>query len=69
MPIQYSGDILVYVILALIGFLGVTVALIVWVVKTELRHIRTTLHDLRNTIQEGYSNFMLEIIRAMKEKQ
>lgn len=68
MPIQYSGDILVYVILALIGFLGVTVALIVWVVKTELHHIRITLHELRNTIQEGYSKFMVEIITALKNK-
>lgn len=67
-PQVYSGDILVYVIVALIGFLGVTIGLVVWVIKTELRHIRTSLHELRNTIQEGYSRFMVEIIAALKTK-
>lgn len=62
MPTQYSGDILVYVILALIGFLGIIIGLVVWVMKTELRHIRNALHDLRSAIQD----LIVETIKAFK---
>lgn len=59
---EYPSDILVYVIVSLIGFNGMLIALVVWIVKNELDKIRKNIHDLRDTIQR----LIMEVVKGAR---